>query len=414
MRVAVVGSGISGLTATWLLRKRHEVTLFEAGERFGGHTHTRMLALPEGPEPVDTGFIVYNDRNYPTLERLFSALSIEGRPTGMSFSLSDERSGLEYAGHSVAGLFAQKRRLLSPTFWGMLRDILRFNRAAPALLATPGEGPMLGAFLAEGGYGEAFAEHYLLPMGAAIWSVPTKGLRAFPAKRIIEFFENHGLLSLKNRPQWYVVEGGSSAYLAPILATLPPSRQRLATPVRGLRRGEAGVRVRSDAGEELFDAIVLACHSDEALALLDDASPEERAVLGALRYQKNDVVLHCDEALLPRAAKARAAWNYRVSAAGAEQATVTYWMNTIQHLKTKTPVLVTLNQSEAIRSEKVFERLSYAHPIFDAPALAAQGRFSEINGQRQTYYCGAYWRYGFHEDGCASALRALNALGWDW
>jgi predicted NAD/FAD-binding protein len=412
VRVAVVGTGIAGNTAAWLLTRDHEVTLFEAEDRPGGHTHTHDVTIDGRPVAVDTGFIVYNDRNYPQFLRLLNALGVRGQETEMSFSVANEATGVEYNGGSLGGLFAQRANLTRLDFWGMLLDILRFNRQAPKLMALHGPGPTLGQFLRDAGYGEAFVRDYLVPMGAAIWSVPTERMETFPAKRIVEFFDNHGLLTIDDRPQWYTVRGGSRSYLEALHAELatPP---RLGTPVRGVRR-EGGVTVRTDEGTESFDAIVLACHSDQALAMLEDPSDAERSVLGAISWQDNEVVLHTDASILPRAKAAWASWNYRLPAGGAEDVTVSYWMNHLQHLDVSTPLVVTLNQTDALDESKVLRRLHYAHPVFDAPAVAAQARRDEISGVRDTFYCGAYWRYGFHEDGCLSAVEVARRLGVEW
>lgn len=408
-RIAVVGTGISGLTAAWLLSRRHAVTVFEAEPRPGGHTHTHDLSIDGSEVKVDTGFIVYNDRNYPNFTRLLEALDVSGSPTVMSFSVANAATGLEYNGQDLASLFVQRRNLVSPRFLGMLADILRFNRQAPRLLSLAGPGPSLGDYLQMGGFGRAFAEDYLRPMAAAIWSVPTARLDSFPAKRIIEFFGNHGLLSINDRPQWYVVDGGSRTYVDRILTQL--ADVRLGCPVRRIHREDAGVRLVTDAGEESFDAVVLATHSDQALALLADPSLAEREVLGAIGFQDNTVVLHSDDRIMPRLKGAWAAWNYHLDGGGSEQVTVSYWMNRLQHIDTPTPLLVTLNQDDRIDPAKVHARLNYAHPVFDGPAVAAQARRDEINGVRQTWYCGAWWRYGFHEDGCASAVDVARDFG---
>ena len=413
MRIAVVGSGISGLTAAWLLRDHHRVSVFEAADRPGGHTHTHRLQVDGRELAVDTGFIVYNDRNYPNFTRLLDALGVQGRPTEMSFSVANEATGVEYNGGSLPGLFARRRNLLRFDFWGMLGDILRFNRQAPRLLDLAGPGPTLSRYLQDAGYGEAFVRDYLVPMGAAIWSVPTERMGTFPAKRIIEFFANHGLLGLRGRPQWYVVEGGSRTYADAIMEALPEP-VRLAQPVLGIRRGADGAELRTDAGSEHFDQVILACHADQALALLEDPSPAEREVLGAIRFQDNEVVLHSDARILPGAQAAWASWNYRLPRTGADEVTVSYWMNHLQHLDVPTPLIVTLNQTDAIDESKVFERMHYSHPVFDVPAVAAQARRAEISGLRGTWYCGAWWRYGFHEDGCLSAVEVARQLGSDW
>ncbi len=408
-RIAVVGTGISGLTAAWLLSRRHAVTVFEQDARPGGHTHTHDLVLDGRDVRVDTGFIVYNDRNYPNFTRLLDATGVTGRPTDMSFSVANGATGLEYNGQDLASLFVQRRNLVSPRFLRMLADILRFNRQAPRLLSLAGPGPSLADYLVTGGFGRAFADDYLLPMAAAIWSVPTARLDSFPAKRVIEFFANHGLLSINDRPQWYVVAGGSRTYVDRILTQL--TDVRLDSAVRRIHREDGGVRLLIDAGEEHFDAVVLATHSDQALALLADPSVAEQEILGAIGFQDNTVVLHSDPSVMPKHKGAWAAWNYHLDGGGSEQVTVSYWMNRLQHIDTPTPLLVTLNQDDRIDPAKVHARLNYAHPVFDTPAVAAQARRGEINGQRQTWYCGAWWRYGFHEDGCASAVDVARDFG---
>jgi hypothetical protein len=431
MRIAIIGSGIAGLTAAWRLRAAHEVTVFEAAHRAGGHTHTHRFEIDGQTIAVDTGFIVFNDRNYPNLERLFADLGIRGAASGMSFSVSCERTGIEYNGGSVTGLFARWRNLVTPDFWSMIRDILRFNREAPALLAADGVGPLLGDYLESARFGRPFMDRYLLPMGAAIWSVPTEQMMAFPSRRLIEFFANHGLLDLSDRPQWYVVPEGSDRYVQMIADKLGPSL-RLSSPVTRVRRFDSGVEISvtgladaraaavpseaddgaSSARESLmFDAVVFACHSDDALALLSDPTPAEKEILGAVRFQQNEVVLHTDTSIMPRARAAWAAWNYRLPAErGVSGTTVTYWMNRLQHIDIPTQLLVTLNQTSEIDPSKVLARVDYSHPVFDAAAVAAQGRRREISGQRRTWYCGAWWRYGFHEDGCLSAEEVVRDI----
>jgi predicted NAD/FAD-binding protein len=413
VRVAVVGTGISGLTAAWLLRDAHEVTVFEAEDRIGGHTHTHSIEVDDTEVSVDTGFIVYNDRNYPTFTRLLDALGVSGSPTSMSFSVVNENNDVQYNGHSLGTLFAHAPNLTNVAYYRMLLDILRFNRRGLRLLDLHGTGPSLARYLRDAGYGTAFVRDYLAPMAASIWSVPTETMGSFPAKRVVEFFRNHGLMSIADRPQWYCVDGGSSSYVGRIVADLktPP---RTGAPVRSVRRGET-VEVTTDDGTESFDAIVFACHSDQALAALEDPSDAEREVLGAIRYQPNDVVLHTDHRFLPDIRPIWASWNYRIAEGReADGATVTYWMNQLQHIPVTTPILVTLNQTDEIDPDKVIRRLSYSHPIFDGPAVDAQGRRGEISGVNHTHYCGAYWRYGFHEDGCLSAVEAVRALGVHW
>lgn len=410
MRLAVVGTGIAGLTAAHLLQPLYDLAVFEAEDRVGGHTHTRAVEVPEGSFSIDTGFIVCNDRTYPNFLHLMARLGVHLQATDMSFSVRCERTGLEYDGGSLSGLFAQKRNLFRPSFWGMLRDILRFNRTAPALLDAPGPGPTLGAYLEREKFGRAFIEHYLIPMVSAIWSGRPDRMRVFPAKSLIGFFRNHGLLQVRDRPQWRTVVGGSHRYVDRLTAGYR-DRIRLRTPVLGIRRTDTGVELRTATGVEPFDRVVLACHPDQALSILEDADDEERRILGAFSYQANETVLHTDTGLLPRRRAAWASWNYHLPVEPAERATVTYHMNRLQRLTCRTQFCVTLNRTEAIRPETILYRTVYHHPVFDQAAVAAQGEWDRINGPRGTYYCGAWWGHGFHEDGVVSALRVAERLG---
>lgn len=415
-RIAVIGSGIAGMAAGWYLSGRHEVTLFEADERLGGHTATVDVELEGRHYAIDTGFIVFNDWTYPHFQRLMQRLGVHAQPTEMSFSVHETARDFEYNGHTLATLFAQRRNLLRPSFHALLRDILRFNREA---IRAMDEGQLdpaltLGEWLAARGFGEAFQRRYLLPMGAAIWSASLRDLRDFPLQFFVRFFRHHGLLSVNDRPQWYTLVGGSRSYI-PLLTAPYASRIRLATPVRGIRRLRDGVEVRSPLGVERFDEVVLACHADQALALLEDPSPAEREILGALPYQDNEVVLHTDTRLLPRRPRAWASWNYRLDGRDeAARVSVTYDMNILQRLEAPHTFCVTLNDSDAIAAEKVLGRFTYAHPQFTLAGEAAKARHAEISGgARRTHYCGAYWRNGFHEDGVWSALRVAHALGGD-
>lgn len=415
-RIAVIGSGIAGMAAGWYLSGRHQVTLFEADERLGGHTATVDVELEGRHYAIDTGFIVFNDWTYPHFQRLMQRLGVHAQPTEMSFSVHETARDFEYNGHTLATLFAQRRNLLRPSFHALLRDILRFNREA---IRAMDEGQLdpaltLGEWLAARGFGEAFQRRYLLPMGAAIWSASLRDLRDFPLQFFVRFFRHHGLLSVNDRPQWYTLVGGSRSYI-PLLTAPYASRIRLATPVRGIRRLRDGVEVRSPLGVERFDEVVLACHADQALALLEDPSPAEREILGALPYQDNEVVLHTDTRLLPRRPRAWASWNYRLDGRDeAARVSVTYDMNILQRLEAPHTFCVTLNDSDAIAAEKVLGRFTYAHPQFTLAGEAAKARHAEISGgARRTHYCGAYWRNGFHEDGVWSALRVAHALGGD-
>jgi uncharacterized protein len=414
MRIAVVGSGIAGLASAYLLAKQHEVVLFEAESRLGGHTHTHDVSLPSGQWRVDSGFIVCNPQNYPLLFALFDELGVATKPTTMSFAVRSERTGLEYIASDFNGMFLQRRRLLSPRHWLLLRDIVRFYREAPALLQLAGEGPDLGDYLDGHGYSAGFREEHLIPMASALWSSPSAQILKFPAKYLAAFMANHHMLQLDDRPPWRVVEGGSSAYIAAMRARWAV-QARPATPVRGLRRQDAGgVMLRLDAGEERFDEVVLACHSDQALALLDDASERERAILGAIGYQPNDTVLHTDASQLPRDRRAWAAWNALIPAAENGECTVSYCMNLLQSLPAPEPLVVTLNRTAAIDPAKIIARMRYHHPIYTRESVAAQQRRGEISGQRHTWYAGAYWGWGFHEDGMRSAVEVVRGLGVDW
>ena len=412
MKIAIVGSGIAGLTCAYLLARRHEITVFEADTRIGGHTHTVPVTVDGREYSVDTGFIVFNDWTYPNFIRLLGQLGVTFKPTEMSFSVNDPDSGLEYNGNNLNSLFAQRSNLLSPGFWGMLRDILRFNKEARRDLAEQriSVDTTLDDYLKAGGYGERFILHYIVPMGAAIWSMPMAEMLNFPLQFFVRFFENHGLLSISNRPQWQVIEGGSSAYIAPLTASFK-ERIRLNCPVGRIDRDAHGVVIHSPAGIERFDKVVLACHSDQALRLLGSPDDKEREILGALPYADNEVVLHTDTRLLPTRKRAWASWNYRLGGAGHTRAAVTYDMNILQGLQSDTTFCVSLNQSAGITPSKVLARFTYAHPQFSLAAVAAQQRWAEIDGAQHTHYCGAYWANGFHEDGVVSALRVAASFG---
>lgn len=412
MKIAIVGSGIAGLTCAYLLNRRHEVTVFEAGDWVGGHTHTVPVTVDGRQYAVDTGFIVFNDWTYPNFIRLLGQLGVPFKPTEMSFSVTDPDTGLEYNGNNLNSLFAQRSNLFSPGFWGMLRDILRFNKEAQRDLIELriAADTTLDEYLKAGGYGERFILHYIVPMGSAIWSMPMAEMLNFPLQFFVRFFKNHGLLSVSDRPQWQVIEGGSSAYIAPLTAAFK-ERIRLNCPVTRVDRDVHGVVIHSPAGLEHFDQVVFACHSDQALKLLAVPSEAERAILGALPYADNEVVLHTDTRLLPTRKLAWASWNYRLSGAGHTHAAVTYDMNILQDIQSDTTFCVSLNQSAGISPDKVLARYTYAHPQFSLAAVAAQNRWGELDGAQHTHYCGAYWANGFHEDGVVSALRVAAAFG---
>ncbi len=388
MRIAIIGSGIAGLASAWWLDGEHDVTLFEANDYLGGHTHTHDVQVDGVRMAVDTGFIVFNPEHYPLLTALFDELGVASQPTTMSFSMHSERSGVEYNATSLDGLFCQRRNLVSPRFWGMLADLRRFYRDAPLLLAED-EGPTLGQYLRSQRYGDAFIDEHLLPMASALWSSPTATVMDFPARYLAQFMANHQMLQMTGRAPWRVVSGGSARYVDALRARWRV-HERLECPVQSVERMPWGARVHSAAGVEGFDEVILACHSDQALALLRDADPIERDVLGAIRYQANEAVLHTDASLLPRNRKAWAAWN--------------------AHVPRDPAAPCTLNRSEAIDPGKVLRTLHYAHPVHDHAAVRAQQRWAELQGRRHTWFAGAYWGWGFHEDGIRSARRVVDAL----
>lgn len=421
-RIAVIGSGVSGLAAAWRLSapgSPHRVTLFEAGSHFGGHAHTVDLCLDGVSHGVDTGFLVFNHRTYPLLTDLFRTLGVETAPSDMSFSVqvprADGRPGLEWSGSNLNTIFAQRSNLLRPGFWRLLSEILRFNKLCTALAVSGDEATLDGAiedFLAAHGFGREFQDHYLLPMVGCIWSCPTDQMLRFPIRTLIRFCHNHGLIQVNDRPQWHTVRGGSRQYVRQMLHRLGDAR--LNTPVLGVQRQTQGARVLTAQGAESFDAVVFACHSDQALALLgEDASPAERAVLGAIRYQPNEAVLHTDASVLPTRPLAWAAWNYeRAADAGREGAQVClhYLINRLQPLPWERPVVVSLNPVRPIDERHVHRRISYAHPVFDRAAMQAQVRLPQLQGQRDTWFCGAWGGYGFHEDGLRSGFEAADAV----
>lgn len=413
-RIAVVGAGISGLAAAYYLSRRYEVWLFEREDRLGGHTHTIDVETPEGAVAVDTGFIVYNERTYPHLTALFRTFGLESRPTDMSFSVSCPRTGLEYSSRGLGGFFADRRTLLSGRHVGLLADIVRFGRRAPRLLDDPTMGRLtLGDYLDRERFGETFRRYYLYPMASAVWSMAPAHAEAFPASTLVRFFERHGMLGVRGGLRWRVLRGGSRQYLAPLTA---PYRDRIHTsmPVAALVRGEAGVEVRLASGTSLgFDEVVLACHGPEALALLSDATPAEREILGQFQVSRNDVLLHTDTTLLPRRPSAHASWNYRLTGDHRPGAVVTYDLNRLQGLALRDRLFVTLNANGEVRPETVLRRLAYAHPLYTMEAVRARERWREISGHRHTHFCGAYWFDGFHEDGLNSARRVARALGVD-
>ena len=414
MKIAIIGAGISGLTAAYRLSGRHEITVFEANDYIGGHTHTVDVELNGEHHAIDTGFIVFNDWTYPNFIKLLDELAVPSQATSMSFSVRCDRTGLEYNGSSLNGLFAQRRNLFRPSFHRMLRDIMRFNREGLALAETRqtdnASEVTVGEFLKEHRYSREFADQYLLPMGSAIWSCPTGTFENFPIRFIAEFYHNHGLLSVRHRPTWRVIEGGSRSYVAAMTAKFR-ERIRLNAPVQQVRRDSDGVEVVPKGGPaERFEHVVFTCHSDQALRMLVDPTAVEKELLNAFPYEQNIAVLHYDTAPLPRRQRAWASWNYLIPARPTAHSTVSYCMNILQHLRSKNVFSVTLNSDEFIDPGKVLQRFEYHHPIFTTQRTAAQARHSELLNANRSSFCGAYWGNGFHEDGVVSALKVCEAL----
>ncbi|WP_439815656.1 NAD(P)/FAD-dependent oxidoreductase [Zavarzinia sp. CC-PAN008] len=421
LRIAVVGSGIAGLSAAWLLSSRHRVTLFEQDSRPGGHAHTVDVPGPRGTIAVDTGFIVYNEPNYPNLSALYRHLGVPTRPSTMSFSASVGANGaLEYSSVDLNRLFGQRRNLLRPRFWRMLRDILRFSREGLALAGPDGSAAdaavldlSLGEYLDREGYSQAFISDHILPISAAIWSTAPEAVRAYPLASFLRFFASHGLLNVTRRPAWRTVDGGSRLGVQALLK--PVQDVRLGQPVRRITRpwdSDARVYVETDAsGTEAFDAVVIAAHADQALAMLGDADTAERQVLGAFHYTPNEAVLHSDASLMPRRRRVWSSWNFCSTGDARDRVNVTYWMNCLQSLDPAVPLFVSLNPMRQPRPETVLGRFSYSHPFYDAGALQAQGALCQIQGLRRTWFCGSYFGYGFHEDALQSGLAVAELAG---
>lgn len=413
MRIAVVGSGIAGLGSAWLLSRQHDVVLFEKNAAPGGHTDTHEIQVADRRHAVDTGFIVYNDAHYPLLSRLFSVLRVRTQPTTMSFSVRNAGSGLEYNAGSMRGLFCQPGNLLSAHFWRMLGDLRRFYRTSPALLDLPDRGITLGEYLHEERYSAAFIEDHLIPMASALWSSPAQRILEFPVVELVRFMANHHMLQVAGRPTWRVLSGGSQRYVDALRRGWKVT-ERLECPVLGVRRDDARITVRTAQGTETFDAIVLACHADDALGLLEDPSALENEILGSLGYQDNEVVLHTDVRLMPGRRQAWAAWNALVPRDRDAPCTVSYWMNALQSIECADALIVSLNCGDAIDPDRVLRRRHYRHPLQTRASVAARQRKAEIQGRSSTWYAGACWGFGFHEDGLRSAVEVARALGVDW
>ncbi|KAE8546844.1 NAD(P)/FAD-dependent oxidoreductase [Marinobacter nauticus] len=412
-RIAVIGAGVSGLTAAWLLADKHDVHLFEAGDYAGGHTNTEQVEAGGRTWPVNTGFIVFNDWTYPNFIKLMDRLGVASEVSNMSFSVDCHASGLQYNGTSLNTLFAQRRNLFNLNFLKMIREILRFNKETRADLAagTIPDGETLGEYLNRNGYSRYFRNYYIVPMGAAIWSAPEIVLEQFPIRFFLQFFNNHGMLSVDDRPTWRVISGGSATYVNRMMDRLG-ERTHLNSPVTSVKRDADGVTLVTNGQEHRFDQVIFGCHSDQALAMLDDATEDERNILGAIAYQKNDVVLHTDASVLPSNRLAWAAWNYMIPEHSTQPVSVTYNMNVLQNFDDAPETFcVTLNRSRDINPEKVIKRFEYDHPVFTLDAVAAQERYDDIGNRNRTHFCGAYWFNGFHEDGVRSALRVTRAFG---
>ena len=413
-RIAVIGSGISGMAAAYLLSRKHEVHLLEREQRLGGHTHTHPIDTSRGLAPIDTGFIVHNDRTYPNLVKLFRELGVTREKSDMSFGVSCQKTGFEYSSRGIAGLFARKSNCFRPSYYRFLTEILRFNREAPKVLEHPaGADLTLGEWIRANHFGASFSRYYLYPMAAAVWSTSMEEIECFPAVTLVRFFSNHGFLGVNTHPQWYVLKGGSSSYIPPITA---PYRDRIrqGIEIKAVTRSLGGAHlVCADGSSERFDEVVFACHAPQARQLLADATPQEVAVLQGFSTSRNATVLHTDERLLPVRRGARASWNYHLGAAP-HAVTLTYHMNRLQNLKAPETYCVTLNPAAWLDDANVLRSMVYHHPLMTLEAIRSQSRWSEISGRNHTHFCGAYWFYGFHEDGFNSAIRVAQSLGVEW
>jgi predicted NAD/FAD-binding protein len=407
LKIAIIGSGIAGNTIAYHLHEQHDITVFESESHVGGHTHTHNISHEGRRYDVDTGFIVFNDRTYPNFIALLDTLKVAWQPSEMSFSVRCEKTALEYNGTNLNSLFAQRSNLFKPSFHKMIRDILRFNKSALELL-NDGNEIKLGDYLKLGKYSQQFIDHYIIPMGSAIWSTEAQKMLDFPARFFVRFFHNHGMLTVNDRPQWRTVVGGSASYVSALTESFK-HKIRLNTPVESVRRLKSSVRIKPKFGdEEKFDYVFFACHSDQVINMLSDISTIENEILSAIPYQENTIFLHHDVSLMPKRKLAWAAWNYHVTEPSANRVSVTYNMNILQNLQSTDPLLVTLNHTHLINPAKVIKRLKYMHPVYTVAGVAAQARHAEICGKNNTGFAGAYWRNGFHEDGVVSALEALK------
>ena len=411
MKIAVVGSGISGLVTAYLLSPEHDVTVFEANASIGGHTHTVDVAAPDGDVAVDTGFIVFNEKTYPNFIRLMDILGVAWQPSDMSFSVQCEKTGLAFSPGNLSTLFAQRQNLIRPGFYRMLWDAVRFRRASLAMLDQHDDSVTLASYLQNEKYGRGFVDHLIIPMGAAIWSADPERFKDFPVRYLAGFFHNHGFLNFRHQPQWRTITGGSRQYIAPLTRRFR-DKIRLNSPVRGIsRHKDHAALILNDGSRQTFDRVVIAAHSDQALKMLADPSEREIDILSAIAYQENHTVLHTDVAVMPNLRKVWASWNYRIPKSAAARVALTYHMNRLQSLSCRQQYCVTLNMPHAIDPDKRIKEMIYHHPVYDPKGLAARKRHHEINGVNRTFYCGAYWGYGFHEDGVNSALAVGKHFG---
>ena len=413
MKVAIVGSGISGLTCAYILNNDHDITIFEKNDYVGGHTHTHQIEYGGKEFSIDSGFIVYNEWTYPNFIKILDQLGVERQLTRMGFSVKSDKNNLEYAGHSLNGLFAQRSNLFRPSFMRILLSMRRFNYEAKTELKTLDPQITLGKYLVSRNYPKEFIKHYIIPIGAAIWSTVPKQMMEMSAVFFIRFFDNHGLLQVLNRPNWWVISGGSKKYVEKMIGGFK-DKIRLSSPVKNVKRGGENITVQFGSGileNEDFDSIIFACHSNQSLAMLDSPSKEEEEILSAIKYQKNDALLHFDDSILPKRKNAWSSWNYLLDEDQDKAVALTYNMNILQSLKSDRTFCVSLNSGDLVDQSKVIKHLNYEHPLFTLSSIEAQGRKNEISGKNNTYYCGAYWRNGFHEDGVMSALDVCKDFG---